>query len=158
MEIVMRRAKRFTAITTLAVLVAACAVPLTTVAAARGKLTAENGTAIEIDLSIKAAGTVSADLIEQGDRTRLVVSLTDLPADLTNPSLIAEIHHGICGDLRRAPDYAVESTLASYLPAPYYVGGIFPVSLATLRDGAHAITVRTGPEAGNIELACGNIR
>jgi hypothetical protein len=127
-------------------------------AAARGSLTADNNTATEIDLPVKAGGTASADLIEQGDRTRLLVSLTDLPSDLTNPSLIAEIHHGVCGDLRRAPDYAVESTLATYLPAPYYVGGIFPVSLATLRDGAHAITVRTGPEAGSVELACGNIR
>ena len=154
----MRSAKRIIAIATFAASVATWAVPLTAVAAARGKLTADNTTAIEIDLPVKVAGTASADLIEQGDRTRLLVSLTDLPADLTNPSLIAEIHHGICGDLRRAPDYAVESTLASYLPAPYYVGGIFPVSLATLRDGAHAITVRTGPEAGNIELACGDIR
>ena len=158
MEVVMRSAKRIIAITTLAVSVATYVVPLTTSAAARGKLTAENGTVIEIDLPVKAAGTVSADLIEQGDRTRLLVSLTDLPSDLTNPSLIAEIHHGICGDLRRAPDYAVESTLSTYLPAPYYVGGIFPVSLASLRDGAHAITVRTGPEAGSVELACGNIR
>ena len=154
----MRSAKRIIAITTLAVSVATYAVPLTTLAAARGKLTAENGTAIEIDLPVKAAGAVSADLIEQGDRTRLLVSLTDLPSDLSNPSLIAEIRHGVCSDLRRTPDYAVESTLASYLPAPYYVGGIFPVSLASLRDGAHAITVRTGPEAGSVELACGNIR
>jgi hypothetical protein len=158
MEIVMRRAKRFTAMITLAVSVATCAVPLATVAGARGKLTADNNSAIEINLPVKVGGTASADLIEQGDRTRLVVSLTDVPSDLTNPSLIAEIHYGICGDLRRAPEYAVESTLATYLPAPYYVGGILPISLATLRDGAHAITVRTGPEAGSVELACGNIR
>jgi hypothetical protein len=51
----------------------------------------------------------------------------------------------------------VESTLAAYLPAPYYVGGMLPVSLATLRGGAHAVTVRTGPEVGGAELACGNI-
>ena len=114
----MRSAKRVIAITTLAVSAATCAVPLTTMAAAPDKLTADNNAAIEIDLPVSAAGTASADLIEQGDRTRLLVSLTDLPADLTNPSLIAEIHHGICGDLRRAPDYAVESTLAGFLPAP----------------------------------------
>jgi len=158
MEIVMRSAKRIIAITTLTVSVVTCTVPLTTVAAARSKLTADNNTAIEINLPVKLGGAASADLIEQGDRTRLLVSLTDVPSDLTNPSLIAEIHYGICGDLRRAPDYAVESTLATYLPAPYYVGGILPVSLATLRDGAHAITVRTGPDAGSVELACGNIR
>jgi len=98
-----------------------------------------------------------ADLIEQGDRTRVVVGITSVPSDPANPSLIAEIHKGSCGDLGSAPLYAVENTLGGYPPAPYYVGGILPVSLAALRSGAYAISVRTGPEAGSVELACGNI-
>jgi hypothetical protein len=80
-----------------------------------------------------------------------------VPSDPANPSLIAEIHEGSCGDLGSAPLYAVENTLGGYSPAPYYVGGVLPVSLAALRSGAYAISVRTGPEAGSVELACGNI-
>jgi hypothetical protein len=115
-------------------------------------------TTVQISLApVRGMGTGLADLIEQGDRTRVVVGMTSVPSDPANPSLIAEIHEGTCEDLGSAPLYAVENTLGGYPPAPYYVGGILPVSLAALRSGAYAISVRTGSEAGSVELACGNI-
>jgi hypothetical protein len=155
----MRRANWCTLTSALVVSVAIAVVPVARAAAERGELTGDDRSPIKINLAsvVKGAGAASADLIEQGDRTRLVVSLSRLPSELTNPSLIAEIHDGICGNLKSAPVYAVESTLASYLPAPYYFGGMLPVSLATLRGGAHAITVRAGADAGGAEIACGNI-
>jgi len=127
----------------------------TAVAAERDRLT---DTTVQIRLvPVRGMGSGLADLIEQGDRTRVVVSMTSVPSDPANPSLIAEIHEGTCGDLGSAPLYAVENTLGGYPPAPYYVGGILPVSLSALRSGPYAISVRTGPEAGSVELACGNI-
>jgi hypothetical protein len=127
----------------------------TTVAAERDRLT---DTTVQIRLVPgRGMGPGLADLIEQGDRTRVVVGMTSVPSDPANPSLIAEIHEGTCGDLGSAPLYAVENTLGGYPPGPYYVGGIVPVSLAALRSSTHAISVRTGPEAGSVELACGNI-
>ena len=130
----------------------------TAVAAERDRVTGTTDTTVQIRLApIRGMGPGLADLIEYGDRTRVVVGMTSVPSDPANPSLIAEIHEGTCGDPGSAPLYAVENTLGGYPPAPYYVGGILPVSLATLRSGAYAISVRTGPEAGNVELACGNI-
>ena len=128
------------------------------VAAERDRLTSTTDTTVQIRLApIRGMGPGLADLIEQGDRTRVVVGMTSVPSDPANPSLIAEIHEGTCGDLGSVPLYAVENTLGGYPPAPYYVGGILPVSLAALRSGAYAISVWTGPEAGSVELACGNI-
>ncbi len=128
------------------------------VAAERDRLTGATDTKVQIRLApVRGMGPGLADLIEQGDRTRVVVGMSSVPSDPANPSLIAEIHEGSCGDLGSAPLYAVENTLGGYPPAPYYVGGILPVSLAALRSGAYAISVRTGPEAGSVELACGNI-
>jgi hypothetical protein len=181
-EIVMFTAKQNTAITTLAVSVAfsllagfaaadtgpsnsGLAAPAgligvagTAVAAKRGRLTGASGITVQIRLApVSGTSPGLADLIEQGDRTRVVVGMTSVPSDPANPSLIAEIHEGTCGDFSSAPLYAVENTLGGYPPAPYYVGGILPVSLAALRSGAYAISVRTGPESGSVELVCGNI-
>jgi hypothetical protein len=130
----------------------------TAVAAKRDPLTGPTGTTVQIRLApVRGMGSGLADLIEQGDRTRMVVGMTRVPSDPANPSLIAEIHEGACGDLGSAPLYAVENTLGGYPPAPYYLGGMLPVSLAALRSGAYCISVWTGPEAGGVELACGNI-
>ena len=130
----------------------------TAVAAERDRLTGATNSTVQIRLApIRGMGPGLADLIEQGDRTRVVVGMTSVPSDPANPSLIAEIHEGTCGDLASAPLYAVENTLGGYPPAPYYVGGTLPVSLAALRSGTYSISVRTGPEAGGVELACGNI-
>src|SRR6202049_2467968 len=90
----------------------------TTVAAERDRLT---DTTVQIRLvPVRGMGPGLADLIEQGDRTRVVVGMTSVPSDPANPSLIAEIHEGTCGDLGSAPLYAVENTLGGYRPAPYF--------------------------------------
>src|SRR5437867_2561189 len=98
--------------------------PGTAVSGERGKLTGANSNAVQIRLTpIGVAGMGSADLIDHGDRTDVAVGLSRVPSNLANPSLIVEIYKATCGDLRSAPIYAVENTLAGYPPAPYYVGG-----------------------------------
>jgi hypothetical protein len=130
----------------------------TAVAAERDRLTGATDSTVQIRLApVRGMGPGLADLTEQGNRTRVVVGMSSVPSDPANPSLIAEIHEGTCRDPSSAALYAVENTLGGYPPAPYYVGGILPVSLAALRSGAYAISVRTGPEAGSVELACGDI-
>ena len=100
-----------------------------------------------------------ADLVEQSDRTEVVVTLTEAPPDLVSPSLIAEIHEGTCLDLKSAPVRATAETAAGYSLTPSVFslrsfGAILPVSFAALRSSAHAITLRTGPEAGIAAFAC----
>jgi hypothetical protein len=100
-----------------------------------------------------------ADLVEQSDRTEVVVTLTGAPSDLVSPSLIADIHEGTCLDLKSAPVRAAEETPAGYSLTPSVFSlrsfnVILPVSFAALRSGAHAITVRTGAGTGNAGFAC----
>ena len=106
-----------------------------------------------------ATGIGLAGLVEQSDRTEVVVTLTGVPPDLVSPSLIAEIHEGTCLDLKSAAVRAAEETPAGYSLTPSVFslrsfGAILPLSFAALRNGAHAITVRTGVETGNAAFTC----
>jgi hypothetical protein len=105
------------------------------------------------------AGPGLADLVEQSDRTEVVVTLTEGRPDLMSPDLIAEIHEGTCLDLKSTPARATEETAAGYplIPLVFSLrsfGAILPVSFAALRSSAHAITVRNGPEAGSAAFTC----
>ena len=128
---------------------------------ARGNVASRAG--IEVQLlrlrPLGQAGPGLADLVEQSDRTEVIVTLTGAPPDLLSPSLVAEIHEGTCVDLKSAPVRATEESPAGYSLTPSVFslrsfGAILPVSFAALRSSAHAITVRTGPEAGNAAFTC----
>jgi len=129
--------------------------------AARGNLGSRAD--IEVQLlkwvPVGVTATGLADLVEQSDRTEVVVTLTGARPDLVSPSLTAEVHDGTCLDLKSAPVRATEATPAGYSLTPSVFslrsfGAILPVSFAALRSSAHAITVRTGVEAGNAAFAC----
>jgi hypothetical protein len=110
-------------------------------------------------LPVGGPGPSLADLVEQQARTEVVVTLTGAPPDLVSPSLTAEIHAGTCRDLHSAPVRPPEETPAGYslTPAVFSLrsfGAILPISVEALRSGAHAITIRNGPEAGNAGLTC----
>ena len=138
--------------------------PATDVAAgeiARGKVASRAGIEVQLLslLRIGVAGSGLADLVQQSDRTEVVVTLTGAPADLVSPSLMVEIHEGTCVDLLSAPARATEESLAGYVLTPSVFslrsfGAILPVSFAALRSSAHAITVRSGPEARSAAFTC----
>jgi hypothetical protein len=129
--------------------------------AARGNLGSRADIEVQLLklLPVGVTATGLADLVEQSDRTEVVVTLTGAPADLVGPSLIAEIHEGTCLDLKSAPVRAAEATAAGYSLTPsvfslHSFGTILPVSFAALRIGAHAITVRSGIATANARFAC----
>jgi hypothetical protein len=132
--------------------------------AVRGNVAIRAG--IEVQLlglpPLGGAGPGLADLVEQSDRTEVVVTLTGAPPDLVSPSLTAEIHEGTCLNLKSARVRTTEETPDRYSLTPSVFslrsfGAILPVSFAALRSSAHAITVRTGPETGNAGFACVDI-
>jgi hypothetical protein len=128
---------------------------------ARGNIASRAGIEVQL-LSLLPLGVVGsglADLVQQSDRTEVVVTLTGAPADLVSPSLMVEIHEGTCVDLLSAPTRATEESPAGYVLTPSVFslrsfGAILPVSFAVLRSSAHAITVRTGPAAVNAAFTC----
>jgi len=131
---------------------------------ARGNVASRAGIEVQLLslLPLGVAGSGLADLVQRGDRTEVVVTLTGAPADLVSPSLMVEIHEGTCLNLKSTPVRTTEATPAAYSLTPSVFslrsfGAILPVSFAALRSGAHAITVRTGPETGNVAFACVDI-
>jgi hypothetical protein len=104
-------------------------------------------------------GSGPADLVEQSNRTEVVVTLMGAPPDLVSPGLIAEIHEGTCTTLKSAPVLTADETSGGYPLTPSVFslqsfGAILPVSLVALRSSAHTITVRFGRETGNAAFAC----
>jgi hypothetical protein len=121
---------------------------------------------IEVQLSgllpLGGVGSGPADLVEQSNRTEVLVTLTGAPPDLVSPGLIAEVHEGTCLDLKSAPVRAAVETPAAYWLTPsvfslWSFGAVLPVSFVALRSSAHTITVRIGRETGDAALACVDI-
>ena len=107
-------------------------------------------------------GSALADLVEQSNRTEVVVTLTGAPPDLVSPGLIAEIHEGTCLTLQSAPARTADEAPGGYPLTPSVFSlqsfvAILPISFAALRSSAHTITVRIGLETGNAALACVDI-
>ena len=113
-------------------------------------------------LPLGGTGSGPADLVEQSNRTEVVVTLTGAPPDLMSPGLIAEIHEGTCTTLKSAPLLTADETSGGYPLTPSVFSlqsfsAILPVSLVALRSSARTITVRIGRETGNAALACFDI-
>jgi hypothetical protein len=131
---------------------------------ARGSVTGRTGIEVQL-LRVPPPGRAGSELTDPGersDRTEVVVTLTAMPPDLVSTSLIAEIHEGTCLNLKSAPVRTTQETPDAYPLTPYVFslrsfGAIVPVSFVGLRSSAHAITVRSGPEAGNASFACVDI-
>jgi hypothetical protein len=105
------------------------------------------------------AATGLSDLGEQSDSTEIVVTLAELPRDLLNPSLTAQIHEGTCLDLRSGLVHASGETETAYSLTPSVssvrsFAAVLPASLTALRSSAHAITVRNAPELGIADTTC----
>jgi hypothetical protein len=131
---------------------------------ARGSVASRAGIEVQLLRLLPLKGVVPglADLVREGDRTEVVVTLTGAPPDLVSPSLTAEIHEGTCLDLKSAPLRTSGETPDRYSLTPSVFSlrsfdAILPVTFATLRSSAHAITVRAGPERGNAAFACFDI-
>jgi hypothetical protein len=97
--------------------------------------------------------------VSRSDRTEVVVTLTEGPPDLLGLSLVAEIHEGTCRDLESAAARPIEKTPDEYPLTPSVFslrsfGAVLPISFATLRSSAHAITVRNALAAGIAQFGC----
>jgi hypothetical protein len=128
---------------------------------ARGNVASRAGIDVQLLtlLPLEGADAGLADLVGRSDRTEILVTLTEVPPDLVSPSLIAEIHDGTCLDLKSGSFRATEEAAAGYSLSPSVFSlrsfsAVLPASLAALRSGAHAVTVRAGPEEGITVFAC----
>lgn len=143
-----------------------CLQPMAT-AADDGKAKAAKGQVVTVKLAPAKGPTAvpaSVHLVEQGDRTRVEVSLLRMPGSLANPHIVATIYKGVCSDANKTQAYSFDSGASN----PNVVGrtanvgidfeGIAPMALSMLRSGSYSIGVMTGPAEGNAQLACGDIK
>lgn len=121
--------------------------------------------AVQVRLTTASdAGPALATLIAAGPSTRLVFTLGRTSQGLSNPSVIAEVREGSCA---RMGTSVFRSMTRLDQPAPssggpaYSLdrnfGGTIAIPLSTLVERHYAITLRTGPEADDKMIACGNI-
>lgn len=105
-----------------------------------------------------------ADLIAQGEKTRIAVMIARTPEGLANPLIIATVYKGGCGDAGKTKISAFDSktTNPTAPGGPAGVGvsfeGVVPASLSTLKSGPYSIGLATSPADGNKPLACGEVK
>jgi Cu/Zn superoxide dismutase len=130
------------------VLTAAALVALgaTTLAAAYASTTA-----VTVDMkALNGSGeTGSATLTQESGGVQVVVTLKNAPAD-AQPT---HIHIGTCGNIKAAPEYALESVVKG--TSTTLVKG---VSLADLLKGHYAINVHKSTSDLGTYVSCGDIK
>jgi hypothetical protein len=92
----------------------------------------------------------TAVLTQQDDGVHVVVTLKDAPKDTAQPT---HIHIGTCGNINKAPEYALVSTVDG--KGDSVVKG---VKLSDLTAGKYAINVhKSGDDLGTY-VSCGDIK
>lgn len=92
--------------------------------------------------------TGSASLTPQGDKTKVVILLSNAPAGLAQP---AHIHLGQCGKLDPAPKWKLEAVRDGQSAT------VVPASLDTILKEKTAINVHKSAEEAQVYVSCGNI-
>lgn len=103
-----------------------------------------------------------ADLIAQGDKTRIAVTIARTPEGLANPLIVATVYKGGCGDASKTKISSFDSKTTNPNAPGVDVGvsfeGVVPASLATLKSGPYSIGLATSPADGSKPLACGEVK
>ena len=92
--------------------------------------------------------TGSATLLPQGDKTKVVIELSNTPAGAVEP---AHIHMGTCDKLDKAPKWQLQPIKDGRSVT------ILPVSLATILKDRTAINVHKSAAEVQVYVSCGNI-
>lgn len=91
----------------------------------------------------------TAVLTAEGDRTRVVVTLSNPPAGIVQP---AHIHEGTCANLNPQPRYPLQSLSGGRSET------VVDVPLSQLLAGQFAINVHKSQQEISTYVACGEIR
>ena len=90
----------------------------------------------------------TATLIPEGDKTKVVIALSNTPAGVAQP---VHIHPGTCDHLNPHPRWGLADIVDGKSDT------IVPVSLAALEGGTYAINVHKSAQDMSTYVACGDI-
>ncbi len=111
-------------------------------------LAAGKAVVVRLDAQSNSGQNGTATLYPEGDKTRVVIELSNVPAGVAQP---AHIHRGSCDKLDKAPRWNLKAVAD---------GGsvtVVPVALDAILAESTAINIHKSAIETQIYVACGNI-
>lgn len=103
---------------------------------------------VKLDALNDSGQTGTATLLPQGNKTKVVIELSNTPAGVVEP---AHIHLGSCSNLDKAPKWSLEAVKDGRSVT------VVPVSLDTILKDRTAINVHKSAAEVQVYVSCGNI-
>lgn len=115
---------------------------------ANSALAATNVVTVTLDAQNNSGETGTATLTPEGDKTRVVIELSNAPKGIAQP---AHIHLGTCDKLDKAPKWKLDAVKDGKSVT------VVPASLGTILKEKTAINVHKSAAEVQIYVSCGNI-
>ena len=115
---------------------------------ANAALAAHDVVTIKLDAQNHSGETGTATLTPEGDKTKVVIELSNGPKGVAQP---AHIHMGTCDKLDKAPKWKLEAVKDGKSVT------LVPVSLETILKDKTAINVHKSAAEIQVYVSCGNI-
>ena len=103
---------------------------------------------INLEAQNNSGESGSATLTPEGDKTKVVIDLSNAPAGVVQP---AHIHMGTCAKLDKAPKWKLDPVKDGKSTT------LVPVSLETILKDKTTINVHKSPAELQVYVACGDI-
>src|SRR5512139_797995 len=103
---------------------------------------------VKLEAQNNSGQTGTATLLPQGDKTKVVILLSNAPAGIAQP---AHIHLGQCDNLDQAPKWKLEPVKDGQSTT------VVPVSLDTILKDKAAINIHKSAAEVQVYVSCGNI-
>jgi hypothetical protein len=111
-------------------------------------LALDNVVTVTLEAQNNSGETGTATLTPQGDKTKVVILLSNAPAGVVQP---AHIHLGTCDKLDKAPKWKLEPLKNGQSTT------VVPASLDTILKEKTAINVHKSAAEIQVYVSCGNI-
>lgn len=111
-------------------------------------LALDDAITVKLEAQNNSGQTGTATLMPEGDKTRVVIMLSNAPAGIAQP---AHIHLGQCDNLDKAPKWKLESVKDGSSTT------VVPASLDTILKDKVAINIHKSAAEVQVYVSCGNI-
>lgn len=115
---------------------------------AHAALALDDTVSVKLEAQNNSGQNGSATLMPEGDTTRVVIEILNMPAGVAQP---AHIHLGRCDKLDKAPKWRLEDVKDGRSVT------VVPVPLDVILKDRTAINVHKSADEAQIYVSCGNI-
>ena len=112
-------------------------------------LALDNAISVQLDAQSNSGQSGSGILVPEGDQTKVVIELSNVPAGVAQP---AHIHRGSCDALDKAPKWSLKAVTDGRSVS------VIPVPLNALLKERMAINIHKSTIETQVYVACGDIR